>query len=82
MNNLQNFTKKKMNEQNNLIDECFYVNQMRWGTWQSVHKDGRKLISSISEQDCVTATRYYLKMLQEGNHGSGMVYDGIVQGKL
>ena len=74
--------KKKMNQKNNLIDECFYVNQTKWGTWQSIHVDDRKLISSLTEKDCVTATRYYLKMLQDGNFDAGTTYDGIVRGKL
>jgi hypothetical protein len=47
-------------------DNAFYVEHKSWGTWQSHYPDGRGIITSLNEQQCVTATRWYLKSLQEG----------------
>jgi hypothetical protein len=49
-----------------LIDDAFYVEQRSWGTWQSHYPDGKGIITSLTEDQCVTATRWYLKCLQEG----------------
>ena len=49
-----------------LIDDAFYVEQKRWGTWQSHYPDDKAIITSLTEEQCVTATRWYLKCLQEG----------------
>ena len=49
-----------------LIDDAFYVEQKRWGTWQSHYPDGNGIITSLTEDQCITATRWYLKCLQEG----------------
>ena len=48
-----------------LIDDCFYVEQKRFGMWDSTDKDGNGLITSLTEDICVSATRYYLKFKQE-----------------
>jgi hypothetical protein len=66
-----------------LIDDCFYVEQKRWGTWQSHHEDGTGIITSLTEEECVRATRYYLKWKQEGAINENVVtYEGTVGGKL
>jgi hypothetical protein len=66
-----------------LIDECFYVEQKRWGTWQSHHPDGKGIITSLTEEECVRSTRYYLKWKQEGAiNDSGVTYSSTVDGKL
>jgi len=66
-----------------LYDDCFYIEQKKWGTWQSTDKDGKGLITSLTEEDCVRATRFYLKGLQEGfDKLETKVYDGVVGGKL
>jgi hypothetical protein len=64
-----------------LIDDCFYVEQSRWKTWSSYTKDGKKLITSLHEDGCIHATRFYLKGLQEG-FADEKSYDGTVGGKL
>lgn len=64
-----------------LIDDCFYVEQSRWKTWSSYTKDGKKLITSLHEDGCIHATRFYLKGLQEG-FTDEKSYDGTVGGKL
>jgi hypothetical protein len=66
-----------------LIDDCFYVEQKRWGTWQSHYEDGTGIITSLTEEECVRATRYYLKWKQEGAINENVVtYEGTVGGKL
>ena len=42
-------------------DDAFYVEQKSWGTWQSHYPDGSGIITSLTEHQCVTATRWYLK---------------------
>lgn len=64
-----------------LIDDCFYVKHQRWGTCVSVHKDGHELVTSLTETQCVEATRWWLKHRQEIVHGQ-QTYDGTVEGKL
>jgi hypothetical protein len=66
-----------------LIDDCFYVEQKRWGTWQSHYEDGTGIITSLTEEECVRSTRYYLKWKQEGSiNDSGVTYSSTVDGKL
>jgi len=69
--------------QKTLIDDCFYVENQRWGTWKSYDKDGKTLITSLTSEACVAATRYYLKLKQENNlNDIGVSYEGTVGGKL
>lgn len=63
------------------IDDCFRVEQKRWGTWDSFNKDGKCIISSLTEEECINATRWYLKALQEG-FLEVKTHEGIVNGKL
>jgi len=66
-----------------LIDDCFYVEKKKWGTWDSTDKDGNKLITSLTEDACVSATRYYLKLKQENLLNEVSVsYSSVVDGKL
>jgi hypothetical protein len=66
-----------------LIDDCFYVKQKKWGTWDSYDKDDRCIITSLTEEDCVRATRYYLKLKQENNlNQTEVTYSSTVEGKL
>lgn len=66
---------------NELIDETFYVKQQRWGTWDSYDKDGKGLVTSLTQDECIKATRFYLKGRQEGFPES-RTYEGQVGGKL
>ena len=63
------------------IDEAFAVDHQSWGTWQSYSKDGEKLITSLSEEACVAATRWFLKARQEGFENTP-THEGSVGGKL
>jgi hypothetical protein len=67
--------------EHNWIDEAFYVEKKQWGTYQSYDKDGKGLVTSLSEDQCISATRFYLKGRQEGFTESE-TYKGVVEGKL
>ena len=65
-----------------LIDGAFYVEQSSWKTWKSYDKDGNPLVTSLAQETCIAATRFYCKGIQEG-FGEGVTsYDGKVEGKL
>ena len=64
-----------------LIDDAFYVEQKRYGLWDSTDKDGKGLVTSLTEEQCISATRFILKGRQEGFPES-QTYDGQVGGKL
>jgi hypothetical protein len=69
-----------MNEEN-LIDDTFFVKQQKWGTWNSYDKEGKGLVTSLTEDQCISATRYILKGRQEGFPESKS-YEGKISGKL
>lgn len=64
-----------------LIDDTFYVQQKSYGLWDSTDKDGNGIITSLTEEQCISATRAYLKWKQEGFPESKN-YEGTVGGKL
>jgi hypothetical protein len=47
------------------IDECFRVEEKSWGTWTSYNKEGGGIVTSSSKENCILATRFYLKSKQE-----------------
>lgn len=65
-----------------LIDGAFSVRKQQWGTYVSFDTDGTELITSLTEELCVSATRWYLKWRQEGDTTGGTRYTGEVGGKL
>ncbi len=66
-----------------LIDDCFYVEQKRYGLWDSTDKDGKGIVTSLTEEECVRATRYILQGRQEGfDNANEKTYDSTVGGKL
>ena len=65
-----------------LYDEAFYVEQSSWGSWKSYDKNGNSLITSLTQEACIAATRFYCKGLQEGFGESTKSYEGSVGGKL
>jgi hypothetical protein len=65
-----------------LIDDCFYVKAHSWGTVQSYDAEGNGLITSLTEETCIAATRWYLKARQDGFTEVATTYDGSVGGKL
>jgi hypothetical protein len=68
-------------EEKKLIDDCFYVEQKKYGLWDSKDLEGNGLVTSLTEEQCVSATRGYLKWKQEGFPESKN-YEGTVGGKL
>ena len=64
-----------------LIDDAFYVEQKKYGLWDSTDKDGKGLVTSLTEEQCISATRFYLKGRQEGFPES-QTHSGTVDGKL
>lgn len=72
-----------MNLQSNaMIDDCFTIKRQSWGTFVSVSSDGTNLITSLTEEACIAATRWFLKSKQEGFTDDAPTYDGVVGGKL
>ena len=66
-----------------LIDDAFYVEQKRYGLWDSYDKDGKGIITALTEEECVKATRFMLKLKQENKLNQvGNTYSGTVDGKL
>lgn len=49
-----------------LIDDAFYVEQKRWGTWDSFTPEGKCIVTSLTEESCIRATRFILQGHQEG----------------
>jgi|DEB0MinimDraft_6_1074348.scaffolds.fasta_scaffold521979_1 hypothetical protein len=65
------------------IDDCFRVEQKKFGLWYSYDKEGKGLITSLTEQGCISATRFYLKGLQDNwNNVESSQHEGTVGGKL
>lgn len=71
-----------MEEKRRLVDDCFYVQEKRYGLWDSTDLDGKGLVTSLTEEQCVQATRFYLKGRQEGWLEPEKVHEGTVGGKL
>ena len=65
------------------IDGAFTVDKARWGTWRSFGRDGKEIITALTEEQCISATRWYLKCLQDGGFpDNSRSYDSVVGGKL
>ena len=66
-----------------LYDNCFYVEQKKYGLWSSTDTEGKGIITSLTEEECIRATRWYLKQKQEGfDKVETKTYDSVVGGKL
>lgn len=63
-------------------DEAFTVKKQRWGTFDSYDLDGKNIITSLTEESCIAATRWYLKAKQDGFEDAVMKYESTVGGKL
>ena len=64
------------------IDNCFRVEQKRFGTWSSYDKDGQGILTTLSKEHLISSTRWYLRAKQEGFPDPTIQYDGTVGGKL
>ena len=66
-----------------LIDDAFYVEQKKYGLWDSYYPDGKGIITALTEEECVKSTRFMLKLKQENRINEvGNTYSGTVDGKL
>lgn len=65
-------------------DGAFRVEQKKSGLWDSYDKEGKCIITSLTEEQCVTATRWYLKQIQENTLDKTLekTYTSEVGGKL
>jgi len=67
------------------IDDAFRAEEMKYGLWHSYDKEGKCLITALNEEQCIRATRFYLKLKQDEKHGiklESKTYSGTVDGKL
>jgi hypothetical protein len=71
-----------MEEKRVLVDDAFYVDEKKYGLWYSTDLEGNGIVTSLTEQQCISATRYVLKGRQEGFPEPQKVHEGIVGGKL
>lgn len=66
-----------------LIDDAFYLEEKKYGLWHSYDKDGKGLITALTEEHCISGTRFYLKGLQDGWDDANITkHEGTVGGKL
>jgi hypothetical protein len=65
-----------------VIDGAFFVRKQKWGTFVSYDLNEKELITSLTEETCIAATRWYLKARQDGFTEGATTYDGTVGGKL
>lgn len=64
-----------------IYDDAFWIKRQRWGTFVSVGGNDLEIITSLTEELCISATRWYLKGLQEGFE-EVKTYESQVGGKL
>lgn len=69
-------------EESPWIDDQFRVAESPWGSWCSFDRVENKLVTSLTKELCVDATRFYLKGLQEGFSPDDVRHSGSVDGKL
>ena len=68
-----------------LIDDAFYVEHKKYGLWDSYDKDGKGIITALTEEECVKATRFILQVRQEEANGKKVeasVHAGSMDYKL
>jgi hypothetical protein len=67
-----------------LIDDAFYIEPKSWGTYQSHYPDGKGIVTSLTEEECIRSTRWYLKQKQEGafDNLEEKTYTSEIPGKL
>lgn len=53
-----------------LIDDCFYIQEKKYGLWDSTDLEGNGLVTSLTKDQCIAATRFYLKFKQENKFES------------
>ena len=51
------------------IDDCFRIEQKKWGTFDSYNKDEKCIVTSLTYDECLSATRWFLKFQKENKIG-------------
>ena len=69
-------------EEKKLVDDCFYVYKKKYGLWDSIDLEGNGLVTALTEESCISGTRFYLKGRQESFVKPEKVHEGTVGGKL
>lgn len=66
------------------IDDCFRVYKRRTGLYSTVTKEGRELLTGLTEESTIRMTRFMLKCEQDGtlDEHSRVIGDATVGGKL
>lgn len=64
-----------------MIDDLFTISRTKYGIFISTHRDGHEVITALTEEECLKATRWYLKAMQEG-FPEVTTHEGTVGGKL
>jgi hypothetical protein len=78
---LKEYQMSNQQEQIFYDEGAFYLKKTPYGLWHSFDKDEKPIITSLTEEQCVNATRCYLKWLQEG-FPETQTHEGVVGGKL
>jgi hypothetical protein len=74
-------TNQKVQLKEMFFDDYFRVEKQRLGTWKSYDRNGTPIITSLTHEACIAATRQYLKWKQEG-FPETQSHSGVVDGKL
>ena len=56
----------KVPEGAELIDECFYVWETRYGLYSTMTKEGRQMLTGATKDGVTKMTRWHLKCEQDG----------------
>ena len=72
-------------QEKQLYDDAFYVTHQKYGLWKSFDKDDNPLVTSLTEEDCVRSSRFYLQLKQENRLNDvevSSIHSGSVDYKL
>jgi hypothetical protein len=53
------------NQQTFYDEGAFYIEETRYKVWHSFDKNNNPLITSLTKDQCISATRFYLKAEQD-----------------
>ena len=65
-----------------MMPDAFTIEKTSYGLYTSYDKDGKELVTSLTEETCRAMTHFYLKGKQDKFTGKASRYDGVVSGKL
>ena len=70
-------------QEKKLYDDLFYIVEQKYGLWKSYDKENKPLVTSLTEEDCVKSSRFYLQLIQENRlNVVEVTYSSTVDGKL